>query len=426
MLGRTGIIIIGLLIIASLSGCSKNSNNIGISGNESLLVTVTDNSGNKVQGLAIVLGDSSGAMKAYGETDSNGQITFTDAPADATVTAATSCLYSGGTKTSYSLHVEYDVNTQINISAGTCPVSPPRSGELGTVTLSVTNTLSEVTHNQIVTIGRTFAEETTLISQETVTVTSYDLQGDGKLSIIVLGKDANDKTIGYGALLGQTFTNQMPVNITVDHPISYAQYDITNIPNTAKKLYATLDLFCTGKGLILFNDAYSLSSGLSSTTLNIPYIPGIGDRVTYGLTAYLDQDQDGLVDSSQKLYLAETLVNTPSDQNFDLGNALTAPSQLRIIGSNTPTPTLTWSGVAPGATSVTVGPMAKILSMNSSWSLSIGNLSNSRTSITLPELPDSLSAFRPNGLYHFSVNTSASGAGMSKISIGGYPSLSVP
>jgi len=326
---KTAIIVVVGLFITVLNGCA-NSNTDSANGERSISVTVTDFSGNKLQDTTVILGDRDGAMKVYATTDINGQVTFTHAPADATITTATS-MSSGGTATSYSLHVDYDVNGPLSVAV---PFSPPpqlpTETVLGSVTVRVTNTLSEVTQNQILTIGRAIANAGTLISTQTLSVTSSDVRGDGKLSIIVLGKDANGKNSRYGALLGQTFSNMMTLDIAVDQPISYLQHEITNIPSLAKKLHSFLHLFVSGKGQIAFNDEISLSSAPSSTTINMPYIPGIGDTVLYGVTVYMDLDQDDIIDSHQRFYLHGTPANTLSVQNFNFAMALTAPSHLGL------------------------------------------------------------------------------------------------
>lgn len=407
-----------------LPGCKHGGEDIFIPQGSSVVVTAKDRTGKNVPNVTIVLGDSNGVMKAYGTTDTNGQISFMNAPHNATVTAASSCLYQDGAKTSYVLRVEYDVNASINMTADTCsgpaPQLPHPPGELGTVTLNVTNTLSGVTRNQVLMFGRSFLDEDTLITTQTIAISSYDLQDDGKLSIIVLGKDLSGEVVGYGALFGLTFENGMTVDITVDKPMNFLDHQITNIPSTAKMLYSHMYLYSSGRRGIAFDDKKSFSSALSSTTLSIPYVPGVGDRVISSVYVYLDQDDDGIIDSHQSLHMNEILLNTTATQTFDLNNALNAPYDLGMTGVNTTTPTYTWSGVDPRATYITVG-LPIYVSTTSTRALFIGNLSNNRTSITIPELPDSLAAFRLNGIDYFYVNTSASVEGMSAMSISFYP-----
>jgi hypothetical protein len=108
---------------------------------------------------------------------------------------------------------------------------------------------------------------------------------------------------------------------------------------------------------------------------------------------------------------------TPSDQSFDLSNALPAPS-VTVTGADTATPTLSWSGADPAATSIFIS--ASLRSPAVDLYFSPGNLMRSRTSIRYPELPDSLAAFRPNKVDYFYVYTAAYEGDVSKMSYGTY------
>ncbi len=390
------IIIIGLFTV--LAGCSGSSGS-------SIVVTVCDQSGNK-PGVTVVLGNSDGAMKNQGTTDANGQIVFPDPPANATVTAAFSCLYSGATTTTYSLDIRYDVNGPVTLRVDGCP--PPSdsytgSTALGTVTLNVTNAISGITQNEVSTNQRLYLGYKSLITQQTITITPYDLQADGKLSIFVIGKDANDTSIAYGYLLDQTFTNGMTVNITVDQPLSFVQYQISNIPSTANSLCTDLDQGRAGKGGVWVGDCHDLSSAATSTTVNVPYIPGLGDQFLYGVYVSSYQYNGNTSISSYQYLSPGPFAPTLSNQSFDFNEALAAPS-LTVSGTDTPTPTLSWNGVDPDATRVRFFAALR-LSSGSNFYLSVYDLNIARTSITFPELPDSLAASRPTAVSFFSVDT---------------------
>jgi hypothetical protein len=148
----------------------------------------------------------------------------------------------------------------------------------------------------------------------------------------------------------------------------------------------------------------------------VAYIPGFGDQISYRIDVDLDQDRDGIADSHQSLNL-ESSVGAPSNQSFDLSNALSAPF-VTVTGADTATPTLSWSGVDPASTSIYIG--ASLRSSTTDWYFSLGNLTRSRTSIRYPELPDSLAAFRPNKVDYFSVYTSAFEGSIYKSSYGSY------
>ncbi len=408
---RAGSIYLGLLIVAissSFSGCSSNSNNIISNGNTSIPVTVTDFSGNKVQGVTVVLGDSNGAMKSYGLTDANGSITFSDAPADATITAATSCLYSGATITTYSINVRYDVNAPVTLVLDVCSAVsysiPPPPQTLGTITVNVTNIPIEVTHNSL-TVGRQgFASLNGLITNQTVTMTENDLDPDGTFSIFVNGLDGNNVSIAYGILSNQTFTDGMIVDVNMK-PMSYAQYQIINIPATPIALLPAITTYGRPSAPAKWPSPYPLTSVPSSTTLNVPYMPGLGNGYTHHLEVVFDQDHDGIDDSQQSFSVNELSVSIASNQIFDLSKALSAP-YVTVSNANSSTPTFSWTGVDSAATGISAW-----INMHQSPEvflfIGLNGLTRTRTSITYPELPASLAVFRPAKTDYFTISTSA-------------------
>jgi hypothetical protein len=411
-----------LLVIAISSlvcGCGGGSS----SGDKGapVIVTITDYSGIRIPNATVVLGDSNGAMKASGATDDDGQITFKNAPANATVTAATTCLRSGTTTTSYFIDIQFDVNGSAVLSLENCAsgpflISPPVSDSpLGTVTVNVANTPGNVTQNQM-TVGRQIFEGFgSLITKQTITLSRYDLDNDGTFSIIVIGKDANNDTIAYGVLLDQTLIDGMTIDIQMK-PMSFVQYQITNLPATAVAVYPSMYIYRNGKQGFWSSHLYSLLSAPSSTTIAVAYIPGFGNQVSYQIEVDIDQDRDGVADSYQSLRL-ESSVTVPSNQSFDLSKALPAP-YVTVTGADTATPTLSWSGADPAATSIYM--YAILHSPTTDWYLSLGNLMRSRTGIRYPELPDSLAAFRPNKVDYFSVYTSSFEGNVYKSSSGSY------
>jgi hypothetical protein len=141
----------------------------------------------------------------------------------------------------------------------------------------------------------------------------------------------------------------------------------------------------------------------------------LGDRFNYSVNLYLYPGNGARYGSGQYLAFPGPAGSAPSDQSFDFGQALTAPWDLAMSGTDTATPTLSWSGVDPTATDFNVWASLRLPS-GSSLYLSPGQLSLTRTSITFPELPGSLAAFRPVGVDMFGVYTSASGGAMYKSS----------
>jgi hypothetical protein len=418
--------IFGMCLIAIMMGTSgcRSDGGSGIPA----VVTVTNMNGSSLQGVTVVLGDSNGAMKTSDRTNELGEVTFFDAPANATITAALSCVVTSVSVTSVSwtvnsLDIRYDVNGPVTLRLNDCSPSsgtPPYAGAvLGTVTLNVTNTLPGVTQNTIATNRPVFQAYPALITQLTLTITPDDLQQDGKLSIYVIGQDADGESIGYGMLLDQTFVNGMTVNITVDQPMSFVQYHITNLPLTVNYLCKNLYQERTGKGGVGTMDCGRLSSSLTTTTVNVPYIPGLGDQFFFSVNAFTDQQTaDSSLSSNQYLSVGPAALG---DQNFDFSQALTAPN-LSVAGAYTATPTLIWTGLDPAADS---RRLYALFRFNPFFvgSLMINDLSASRTSIRFPELPDALAAFRPTGVMYYGIDTYDDSNGMFRMSGGTYREL---
>jgi len=247
MLNPVKAVLTGIFIISSITVFEGCSDNVG----SATVITTTDLSGNSMADVTVVLGDRNGALIHYGTTDANGQIALFYVPANATVTAAFICQRSGAVTPTYSLDVRYDVNGPVTLRVDGCS-TPSNSSRgsiaLGTVTLNVTNAISGITQNEVST---NWPVDTGwppgLITQQTITITPYDLQSDGTLSLFVIGKDANDTSIGYGALLDQTFHDGMTVDITVDQPLSFLQYQISNMPSMTVFLCSDIYHGRTGK-----------------------------------------------------------------------------------------------------------------------------------------------------------------------------------
>ena len=416
--------IFGLCLIAAIvgtAGCGSDRN-----GDTSTVVTVTNMNGSRLPGVIVVLGDSNGAMKTSNMTNDLGEVTFVDAPANATITAALSCVVIPESRAVNSLDIKYDVNGPVTLQLNDCSLSsgtPPYAGAvLGTVTVNVTNALPGVTQNTIFTNQPVFPDPPYgLISQKTLTITPYDLQQDGKLSLYVIGRDAVGASIGYGMLLDQNFVNGMTVNIAVDQPMSFVQYHIMNLPLTVNHLCAGIDHMRTGKGSVWVNNCDSLSSSLSTTTVMVPYIPGLGDQFSFSVSADNDQETaDRFVSSNQYLSLGPAALG---DQNIDFSQALTAPT-LSVTGANTATPTLIWTALDPAADRrwLFAG-----FNFNQAVYMSFFNdLSPTRTSFRFPELPDALAVFRPTGVMYFSIDTFDDSGGVFRASGGFYFNLQVP
>lgn len=355
-------------------------------------------------------------------TNELGEVTFFDAPANATITAALTCVVASESRTVNSLDIRYDVNEPVTLQLYDCsPTSgtfPYPDAVLGTVTLNVMNALPGVAQNRISTNQPVFQAYPALITQQTITIMPYDLQQDGKLSIYVIGQDAEGGSIGYGMLLDQTFVDGMTVNITVDQPMSFVQYHITNLPLAVNYLCNYLSQERTGKGSVWMIDCGSLSSSLSTTTVNVPYIPGLGDQFSFSVNAFTYQwTGDSSVSSDQYLSFGPAALG---DQNFDFSQALTAPI-LSVAGAYTATPTLMWTGLDPAADRRWIYARFNF-NQEVFWSF-FGDISPTRTSYRFPELPDALAAFRPAGVIYYGIDSSDDSEGLYRASGGTYISL---
>ncbi len=415
-------IILCLFLIMAGAACTSG-------GDRTAAVTVTNNSGDKLPGVTVVLGDCNGAMKATGVTNAHGITTFPDPPANATVTAAYACLSSGSTFTYYSLEVAYDVNEPTTLAVNDCssiPGSGSSTDALGTITVNITTAMSgTITQYQLMVNGLySWSGLPGVVSQLTFSIYPYHLQYDRSLSLYVIGRDANGSAVGYGMIQDQTFTDGMTVNITVDKPVGFIQYHLSNLPARTDLLGAELYQMRTGKGGVLIDDHRGLSSSSTATTVAVAYIPGLGDQFQYIVHARFSPSSSyGWIDSSQYLALAPSPLL--SDQNIDFSQALAAPSDFSVAGSDTVTPALTWTGLDPAAESCYLSAAFQLASRSFVY-LSVDNLPPARNSIKFPELPDSLEEFRPQTNVYFSINCVSWSGGSLRNSASTYFNASVP
>ncbi len=417
------IFIFGLFLIILVAGCNSSSNNSG----RTAAVTVTNHVGANLQGVTVVLGDSDGAMKATGVTNAMGEVKFLNAPANATVTAAYTCLYSGSTYTYYSLDVQYDVNEPVTLAVNDCSIITPEAttAALGTITVNIMTAMSgtTITQSELTTNASFYwTGLPAVVSQLTFSIYPYQLQDDGKLSIYVIGRDANGSPVGYGMIQDQTFTDGMTVNITVDKPVSFVQYHLTNLPLDTGLLCTDLYQMRSGKGGVWIDDCRNLSSSSTETTVAVAYIPGLGDQFQYAVDALVPASSTW-VSTSQYLALAPSTLL--SDQNIDFSQSLAVPSGLSVAGSDTVRPALVWTGLDPAAEACYLFAGFQLAS-GYVGSLFVENLSSARNNIKFPELPDSLADFRPQAVESFGISCFASSNGLFRSSFSTYFNVSAP
>jgi len=369
----------------------------GVSG--SLRVRVTGNNSTRVQNATIVLGNSNGGMITYGTTDANGEYTFSNPPANATVTAAYSCVYSGNTYTNYSLPVLYDVNVAA-VTVGVNDCNSNQTTALGTISVNATNSIGAATYWEIKISGSGYGSND-LSSSQTYTVYPSMLQSDGKLSVVVIAEDGSYNPVGYGAVLDQTFVNGMTVNINVNQTFSYVQYTLNNIPATVKSVGGELSMVRKDQGVYTSN--WGLSSTSTTTTLSVPYIPGFGDTFQYYAGVGLDQNGNGYNDSSLWLGNFGIQASAPSNHTFDFSQMPAIPSNVTVsYATGTATPTFSWTGSDASADFVMIYGNGN--ASGGEWLNMDIIASPTRTSVIFPELPPVLASFRPATVTDLTVN----------------------
>ncbi len=378
------------IIVLSLFGCPSGGNN-----DKSLRVRVVDNSNTNytsVPNATVVLGDSNGAMVTYGTTDANGELTFSNPPANATVTAATSCMPASG-HWDYEIYTMYDVNSSAVLVSGCNTLSP-----LGIIKLVVTNPTTSYPNNKIL-VGGSDNDYSYymyvyggLSSAQTFTVYSTDIQSDGELSIVVLGQDSNYRTGVYGAALDLSFVSGMTVTVAVDQPVSKIQYNITSVPDTVTSIFNQISMYRKDQTVSL-SDRYVTSSA-TSTIVDMAYVPGFSTNQWYFASISLDRDGNGSDDAFLSSGTSQ-VSEAPSNQNFDFSQMPVIPDSLAVsYATGTARPTFSWNG-ADGNAMISTG---QAFAANSySWIFSFV-APPTRTSIIFPELPDTLAAFRPVGI----------------------------
>lgn len=337
----------------------------------------------------VVLGNSDGSMVSYGTTDSNGEITFNNPPANATITAITS--HSDGSGTQYEIDSKYDVN----VSAITFDKESRSNNSDATVaTVALSNSVSGAARYEVCVSGEG-CSPATLSSSNTVDIDPLWIQSDGTVSFLAVAYDASDNLIGYGTLLDQTVSSGMNVNLTINKTdISNITYTLSNVPNTAKGLNHYFSV--SRKDQELFDYDNYLTQIPSSVSFSA--VPGDGDRFDYDIYLELDQNNDSTNDSG--LWIGKRSP-TLSSQAFDFSQALAIPSNLAVSGAGTATPAFSWSGIDPSADFLAIS-FDEDNYPNDSYYYYI-QASPARSSIVFPQLPDTLAALRPTWVSSFGV-----------------------
>ncbi len=388
---------------ASLAiGCSGKGGSSDTAASPGTLTVIVENGHKgKVQNAIVVLGDSDGAMITFTATDSNGEATFMNVPANATVTAAKSCVYSGSTNTRYSLAIQYDVNTP-TVTMEFDGLTSCESA-LGTVIVKVTNLPAGTRYVDFTPDGQ-ISSMTGSNASATISIYPDAVQSDGKVSIVAIPLDATGRALSFGALTDLTLVSGMTVTIAANQTLGTVRYQIDNIPSSAK--YVSPSMWVSRKNMYSSTMAmpgwqYLASTG-TSTVASVPYVPAFGDMFSLSVMLSLDQNSNGMMDAMQmmsKWYSAE-----PGDQVFDVSQMPVIPSNLAVTQGTTATPTLSWSGTDAAAYLQWLSMSITTAATTTYNPIDVDSLASPmRTGITFPQLPDSLAAFRPTGVIQFTV-----------------------
>ena len=327
-------------------------------------------------GVTVVLGDSTGALVSTAETDTNGVVTFSNPPANATVTAAGIC---GST---YILRSHYDVNVPAVSFAALDSCVPPQS--LGQAILNITCGPG-VTY-----VKRAGTQELCLSSSATLTVpvTSNMVQSDGKVSFVVAGLDISaSQTVAYGSSLDNTFVDGMQVNINVDQaPVDYT-WMLSNIPNNAMGVNNVSIVRTGAVADVSTTDLGAFLSSAATVTFTTP--PGVGTSFTSLASISVDLNADGFPDNQ---YSVVSLATSPSSTSFDINAFPNMVSNVTVTNFNTAQPTIQWTGSDSTADGIRILLLSS--ASGTSYSYALGT-PTARSSVVFPELPASLSAFSP-------------------------------
>ncbi len=349
-----------------------------------------------ITGATVVLGDRTGALVTTGTTDTNGEYTFTDPPANATVTAAVSGPYVwNASRTRYRLETNYDVNMP-EITLAVEKPSQLLSIDRVTVNVSVDPGITNVVGWKYYPNGEW--EHVVTDNPLPLAIMESDVQKDGNISIILVGVDANGTPVAYGALLDQPQTIVgTTVDITIDKTtIDTATVDLQNVPAAALALITEMDITRSG-----VNKAEWLSTDYQPIPSSIVHVvPNYGDWFESTIGVFVDRNSDSAIDGAYGMIrLTKTFADQVMTVDFTASRYPPIASDTTIMDKGTARPSISWLG-----TDETSDQLEIEIDYGNVWDANDPNTADyrydlvvppTRTSIVFPELPDGLDAFRP-------------------------------
>ena len=340
-------------------------------------------------GVTVVLGDSSGALVNSLTTDVNGEVTFSNPPANATVTSAVSGTSPYGTsQTLYSLHAFYDVN----VPAFTISLTRGGIVTAGTANVHVSNSVISVT-NWDIWPGAIFGSD--VVDPVAIDIYPADVQSDGKVSFVAFGYDVNNMLTGFGTLVDQAFVSGMTTTVDLNRTdFTTLNTTFSNVPATAKGIN-WIDFGMSRKD----GDFVYLSDGL---ILPVPavhgagVVAGYGDRFSYDMEILLDTNSDGPVDAYMGSFRDSTIL---ANQTVDFSTYPSVPGNISTSGTGTARPTISWTGSDPAADEIWMSVYySPSISVEYAYTI---EAPVTRSAVQFPELPASLAAFRPTSWVGF-------------------------
>ncbi|MBU0992718.1 MAG: hypothetical protein KJ737_09520 [Proteobacteria bacterium] len=382
----------GLFISLTACGGSSGSSGSGadlIDGgdtiNGSLRVRVVT-SKDFIDGLpdaTVVLSYPDGSLAATGVTSDVGEVTFSNPPQHATVTAVYRFPVYGD-KTGYSLTSYYDVN----VSAITFDIDDFQNPN-ETIGSGVVNISNQVGADDWRLVGVDhYSYSGGDMSTMNFALNEDSIQENGMFSIGVVGYDVDDNPVGYGFLQDQAFVDGMVLDIPLDRTdFGILTYTLKNVPETAKVLHYGCGPRNTGDPSSEFGIGEKPVLAPFPVSVSCHYLPDVGDNFLSVTSLDFDQNEDDINESSVSLFV----FGAQGDQTFDFDDALGVPSNISLEFDGTQAMAVSWAGDSTGADSIRI----RIdLDDTSDYIFKYDIcIPPSRNSIILPHLPDSLGDF---------------------------------
>jgi hypothetical protein len=340
-----------------------------------------------VAGATVVLGRADGSIVASVKTGETGEVTFKDPPVDAIVTAAANYMdYADFHIMKQSVEAYFDVN----VAALTIPIDVGRGPIIGKMNVDVASAIPDVAFCQIQ-YGGSRQEVLLKEGRASVTLDIYrsDLQNDGKLSFILWGMDAEYNLKGYGILADQIFKDGVTLQASLNL-LDFRRYTfgMAHVPKKAKSFYSSI-LF-EKKGI--FNFSYRKNSSPLAvtpmpTSVQVQTIPNVGDSYCHLLEVYTESSWAG---SGKSMLQMKKTQPAPSEQLFNFQQVSAVPTNLKVKGSGTSTPSFSWDGIQSSVDEVYI----YFFTENEKTTYGL-HFPPSRNTVAFPQLPDEIASFKP-------------------------------